>query len=158
MLLQDKPYNVIIILLNEVQTMPATITKSLRIPRETVEEIERTAQGRDFSAAANELLSEALKMRRCPGILFADGPTGRRARLAGTGLDVWEVIATYLSLGKSSKRLRAAYRQLDEVKLRAALSYYECYPAEIERRIAENEAWTPQVLKTRYPFTSSGRR
>jgi uncharacterized protein (DUF433 family) len=135
--------------------MGATITKSLRIPKETVEEIERTARGRDFSAAANELLSEALKMRRCPGILFADGPTGRRAR---TGLDVWEVIAAYLSLASSLKRLKAAYRQLDETKLRAALSFYECYPTEIEERIAENQAWTPQVLKGRYPFTRSARQ
>src|SRR5215469_1355124 len=109
--------------------MSATITKSLRIPKETVKEIERTAHGRDFSAAANELLSEALKMRRCPGILFADGATGRRARIAGTGLDVWEVIATYRAVGKSLKRLRAAYPQMDELMLRAALSYYECYPA-----------------------------
>jgi len=138
--------------------MAKTVTKSLRIPKETVEEIERAARGRDFSAAANELLSEALKMRRCPGILFADGATGRRARIAGTGLDVWEVIATYRSVGKSLRRLRAAYPQLDELKLRAALSYYECYPKEIDNRIAENEAWTPQTLKTRYPFTARDRR
>ena len=137
--------------------MGATITKSLRIPKETVQEIERTSRGRDFSAAAIELLNEALKMRRCPGILFADGPTGRRARIAGTGLDVWEVIATYRSVGESFKRLKAAYPQLDEVKLRAALSYYECYPGEIDNRISDNEAWTPQTLKTRYPFTSSRR-
>jgi uncharacterized protein (DUF433 family) len=137
--------------------MGATITKSLRIPKETVQEIERTSRGRDFSAAAIELLNEALKMRRCPGILFADGPTGRRARVAGTGLDVWEVIATYRSVGGSFKRLKAAYPQLDEVKLRAALSYYECYPGEIDNRISDNEAWTPQTLKARYPFTSSRR-
>jgi uncharacterized protein (DUF433 family) len=137
--------------------MGATITKSLRIPKETVQEIERTSRGRDFSAAAIELLNEALKMRRCPGILFADGPTGRRARVAGTGLDVWEVIATYRSVGESFKRLKAAYPQLDEVKLRAALSYYECYPGEIDNRISDNEAWTPQTLKARYPFTSSRR-
>jgi uncharacterized protein (DUF433 family) len=138
--------------------MGATITKSLRIPKETVEEIERTARGRDFSAAANELLSEALKMRRCPGIIFADGPTGRRPRIAGTGLDVWEVIATYRSVDQKLKRLEAAYPQLDEVKLRAALSYYECYPAEIDVRISENEAWTPKTLKARYPFTTRPRR
>src|SRR5262249_46030332 len=112
---------------------------------------------RDFSATANELLSEALKMRRCPGILFADGPTGRRARIAGTGLDVWEVIATYKSLGKSTKRLKASYPRLDEIKLRAALSYYACYPREIEDRIAENEDWTPEIVKARYPFTNNAR-
>jgi uncharacterized protein (DUF433 family) len=133
--------------------MGATITKSLRIPKETVKEIERAARGRDFSATANELLSEALKMRRCPGILFAEGATGRRARIAGTGLDVWEIIATYRSVGKKLKRLAAAYPQLDEAKLRAALSYYECYPQEIEERISENEAWNPRTLRKRYPFT-----
>jgi uncharacterized protein (DUF433 family) len=57
-------------------------------------------------------------MRCCPGILFADGPTGRRARVAGTGLDVWEVIATYRSVGESFKPLKAAYPQLDDAKLR----------------------------------------
>jgi uncharacterized protein (DUF433 family) len=135
--------------------MRSTVTKSLRIPKETVEEIERAARGRDFSTTANELLSEALKMRRCPGIVFADGPTGRRARVAGTGLDVWEIIATYRNVERVQKRLKKAYPRLDDLKLRAALSYYECYTAEIDERISENEAWTPETLKSRYPFTSA---
>jgi hypothetical protein len=28
-----------------------------------------------------------------PLVRFADGPAGRRARLTGTGKDIWEVIA-----------------------------------------------------------------
>jgi uncharacterized protein (DUF433 family) len=92
-------------------------------------------------------------MRRSPSILSADGPTGRRARIAGTGLDVWEVIATYRSVGQSFKRLKAAYPQLGEATLLAALSYYECYPGEIDNRISDNEARTPETLKARYPFT-----
>lgn len=40
--------------------------------KETVQESERTSHCRDFSAAGIELLSEALKMRRCTGILIAD--------------------------------------------------------------------------------------
>ena len=71
-----------------------------------------------------ELLTEAIKMRRCPGIAFADGPAGRRARLAATGLDVWEVIATYRSLDGDPARLRQAYPWLSEAQLRAALGYY----------------------------------
>lgn len=31
-------------------------------------------------------------MRACPGIYFADEPTGREAKVGGTGLGVWEVI------------------------------------------------------------------
>ena len=34
-------------------------------------------------------------MRRAPGIVFADGPAGRRAAVGGTGLDVWEIVATW---------------------------------------------------------------
>lgn len=132
-----------------------TVTKSLRLPKETAEEIEQTARrvGRNFSSVANELLDEALKMRRYPGVVFTDGATGRRARLAGTGIEVWEVIATYQSVNQSWKRLKAAYHWLDEAKLRAALTYYECYPEEIEERIQQNESWTPERLKQSHPFT-----
>ena len=88
-----------------------SVRKSLRIPEEIATAIEETAEaaGRDFSAVGNEFLAESVKMRRCPGIVFADGPTGRRARLAGTGLDVWEGIAIYQSLDRDRERLQAAY-------------------------------------------------
>ena len=68
--------------------MSATVQKSLRIPSRTATEIERIAResGREFSAVANELFEEALRMHRCPGIVFAEGTTGRRARVAGTAL------------------------------------------------------------------------
>ena len=64
-----------------------TVRKRLRLPKEIAKAIEELAEvsAQDFSAAAIALLTEALKMRRCPGIDFADGPTGRRARIAGTG-------------------------------------------------------------------------
>lgn len=130
-----------------------TLTKSLRIPREILEEIETHFRGRDFSSAANELLSEALKMRRCPGIIFADGPTGRRARISGTGVDVWEIVAAYESVGRTWKRLAEAYHWLSETQLRAALAFYECYSQEIDARIRANQAWNPEAVRQRYPFT-----
>ena len=132
--------------------MAETLTKSLRIPRQTIAEIEHHFRGRDFSSAANELLTEALKMRRCPGIVFADGPTGRRARISGASVDVWEVVAAHESLGRSWKRLAEAYHWLNETQLRAALAYYECYPGETDARIRANEAWSPERLRERYPF------
>jgi len=109
------------------------------------------AAGRDFSAVANELLVEAMKMRRCPGILFADGPTGRRARIAGTGLEVWEVVAAHQSLDRDVSRLQAAYHWLSEAQLRAALGYAAAYPSEIEQHIARNAAWTPARLAEQHP-------
>ena len=103
------------------------------------------------ASVAIELLTEATKMRRCPGIFFADGPSGRQARIAGTGLDVWEVIATYQSLNRDFARFRQAYSWLSEAQLRAALGYYAAYPDEIDRRIALNERWTREHVVAQHP-------
>lgn len=95
-------------------------------------------------------------MRRCPGILFADGPSGRRARVAGTRLEVWEVIATYKSLGRDFARLRRACHWLSEAQLRAALGYYAAYPAEIDELVERNEAWSTERLGHEHPALATG--
>jgi uncharacterized protein (DUF433 family) len=137
-----------------------TAQKSLRIPSEVVKAIEDLAEisDQDFSAVAVELLTEATKMRRCPGIVFADGPSGRRARIAGTGLDVWEVVATYGSLDRDPTRLHEAYPWLSQAQLRAALGYYAAYPDEIDRRISLNERWTEEQLRAQYPSLTMDKR
>jgi len=133
--------------------MPETVTKSLRIPRETLEEMEQEFRDRDFSSVANELLNEGTKMRRCPGIVFVDSAGGTRtARVAGTGNDVWLIAATYKAVDHDWNRLRKAYHWLNEEQLRAAINYSECYPQEIEAGIQSNEAVTPEAVYKRYPF------
>ena len=134
----------------------ATVQKSLRIRRETLKVMRELARerGADFSTLANELLDEATRMRRCPGIVFAHGPTGPRARIAGTGVDVWEIVATYKSLRNNFDRLRKAYPQLTQSQLLAAMNYYRYFKNEIENRIAANVAWTPAKLRARYPFAA----
>ncbi|HVR76597.1 MAG TPA: DUF433 domain-containing protein [Planctomycetota bacterium] len=100
---------------------------------------------------ANELLEEALRVRRCPGMVFADGPGGRRPRIAGTGIDIWEVIAAYHSVGNSLARLRRSYHWLSEVQLRTALGYYKLYREETERWIKRNESLTLEALAESHP-------
>jgi uncharacterized protein (DUF433 family) len=130
------------------------MTKSLRIPSATLKEIEQEFRNRDFSSVANELLLEGVKMRRCPGIVFVDSSGGTRtARIAGTGNDVWLIVASYKRMNGDWNRLKRAYHWLNEEQLRAALNYYECYPGEITGRIRANEAITPEAVYTRYPFT-----
>jgi len=130
------------------------VQKSLRIPQETVVEIEKIAyeSGRDFSSIAKDLLSEAIKTRLCPGIVFADGVTGRRAKIAGTGLDVWEIITTYKSVNQDFKRLQKAYHWLTEQQLRAAIGYYTAYHEEIDQQIERNESWSKETLIKHYPY------
>ncbi len=131
----------------------AGIQKSLRLPPETLREIERMAEdtGRDFSGVTLDLLAEAIKMRRCPGIVLAEGVSGRRARVAGTGIEVWEILANYKSLNQDFNRLQKAFHWLMADQLRSALGYYETYPEEIDELIARNRDWTSETLKKRHP-------
>ena len=141
----------------EEEVFMAGVQKSLRLPPETMKEIEQMAKetGQDFSNVTKDLLQEAIKMRRCPGILFAEGANGRRARVAGTGIEVWEVIAAYKSVKEDFKRLQKAYHWLSPEQLKAALGYYRIYPQEIDRLIERNEEWNEEKVRDRYPFMRS---
>jgi uncharacterized protein (DUF433 family) len=133
------------------------VQKSLRLPEETLREIEEISAetGRDFSTITKDLLTEAIKMRRCPGIIFGEGVSGRRAKVAGTGIEVWEIIAAYKSVGKDLKRLKKAYHWLSQEQVKGALSYYSAYPGEIDRLIERNESWTKKKIQERHPLMSS---
>jgi uncharacterized protein (DUF433 family) len=79
-------------------------------------------------------------MRRCPGVVFAEGVTGRRARIAGTGLEVWEVISAWNGMDRNWEDLKTAYDWLSEHQLKSALGYYRAYPEEIDRLIKANQS------------------
>jgi uncharacterized protein (DUF433 family) len=136
----------------------STIQKSLRIPEETIKEIEYLARAskKDFTTVANELIEEAIRVHRCPGIVFTEGVSGKRARIAGTGIEVWEVVATYRSVGENFERLSKSYHWLTVQQLKSALGYYGVYTAEIDAIIADNEALTPEEIRKRYPFLAAG--
>ena len=127
----------------------------LRLPEDVRSEIEREQKmrGTTFSAAAISLLREAIRMRRVPGIHFVEGVAGsRRAAVVGTGLEVWEIVRTYKEVGEDYGELRNSYPWLSEPQLRAALSYYELYPDEIEARLELEESWTPERVRREMPF------
>ncbi len=128
--------------------------KGIRISDELDDAIARESKtrGKSWSAVTAELLEEAIRMRRAPGILFTDGPTGRRAVVAGTGLDVWEVIATWRAIEPDEGLLRQSYPWLNEPQLRGALAYYELYPEEIDSRLEIEDRWTPEAVHRELPF------
>jgi hypothetical protein len=92
-----------------------------------------------LSAAANLLVDEALRMSEHPGVVFRDGPTGRRAGLAG-GPDVWEVVRAVKSARLSEPDLReeellalvAANTGVSVPMLRTAVFYWASFPSDIE--------------------------
>lgn len=134
--------------------MASRTSVSLRVPQEAHEAISSLARrsGRDFSSVANEMLTEAVKMRRVPGIVFADGPAGRRAGIAGTAIEVYDVVRTFRQVHGDAERLRKAYHWLTEHQLRAALAYADAYPDEIDAQLAEEESWTRERIWSEYPF------
>jgi uncharacterized protein (DUF433 family) len=131
---------------------PRGIRLALTLDREVQREAE--ARNLSWSAMSVELLEEAIRMRRAPGIVFADGATGRRAVVAGSGVDVWEVIATWKEVGEDFETLVAEYPALNQLQLRAALGYYALYPEEIDTRLEIEASWTPERVRRELPFAT----
>jgi uncharacterized protein (DUF433 family) len=124
----------------------------MRLRRSLRRDLETTAarNRRSVADVAQELLEEALRMRQCPGIYFADEPSGRIAKIGGTGLGVWEVVRDFRK-DQDADRIRAAFPQLSQAQVTAALMYYGRYRDEVQARIDANAALTPETLEKRYP-------
>jgi uncharacterized protein (DUF433 family) len=88
---------------------------------------------------AQRYVEEGLRHDAHPLIQFHDGPSGRRARLVGRGLDVWEVIATIRD-NHGSIREAAEYLEVPDGLVEAAVAYYGEYRQEIDHEIELNEA------------------
>lgn len=91
---------------------------------------------------ARRYIEEGLRLESHPGIVFRDGPTGRRAALAH-GPDVWEIARV---IGAVEARGGAAIEESVELtgrtpsEIRAVARYYEQYRGEIDdwiRRVDE---------------------
>jgi uncharacterized protein (DUF433 family) len=135
-------------------SQPPTHAITLLVSAEVQATIEAAARraDRDVASVAAEMLSEAAKMRRVPGIVFADGVRGRVPQIAGTGLEVWEVVERYQAVGESWELLKEEFDWLSEQQLRTALTYAAAYPEEIAERLQADERWTPDTLYAAHPF------
>ncbi len=119
-----------------------TPTKTIRLRPRLRAEIERIARRtrRSFPEVAQILLEEAIRTRECPGICFADEPAGRVAKVAGTGLGVWEVIRDYKAARGNEKKLRKWLPHLSTAQFQAATVYHAKLPQEIDAEIADDIA------------------
>ena len=135
-------------------------TVNLEIPedvRAAIQEVgERT--GREFAAVASEILTEAVRARRFPGIVFADSPVGRTAYFAGTHASVGDVIAAYNRVGRDRQRLRAECLQLDDEQIEQALSYWRAHRREIEAEMDADLRHAIESVWESHPATRPRRR
>lgn len=116
-----------------MDTLPTRQHRSFRFSQTTLSRLEARAHEirETRTGLAERYVEEGLRMDEHPGIGFADGPAGRRAVVLGTGLDVWEVVATVRQPG-SSVNGAARYLELPVSAIRAAVRYYAAFPGEID--------------------------
>jgi sarcosine oxidase gamma subunit len=114
----------------------------------------RTMTGASAAGLAQRLIDEGLRMADHPGVIFKDGPSGRRAALA-FGPDVWEVIKFLREIderGPAAIDAAAEVFATDTSRIATAISYYGDYADEVDVEIAEadeasaraEEAWRVQ--------------
>jgi hypothetical protein len=119
-----------------------TQTFSARWDANVVERLTQRSEldGINKSRLAERYVDEGTRMDEHPGVVFRDGPAGRRAALAG-GPDVWEVMATLKSgkvRGEKAIAAAAELLNLTDSQVRVVVRYYGAYPEEIDERIKRN--------------------
>jgi uncharacterized protein (DUF433 family) len=122
---------------------------SLRLHPSTVQRLIAHSRRRGIpkTSVAEQYLEEAVRMADHPGIIFRDGPAGRRAALAGHRLDVWQVIETVRQEG-GSVASAAEYLGLSPGLVGAAVGYYADYKDEIDEWIDRNATMAEEAEAT----------
>lgn len=95
--------------------------------------------GVSIAGLAQRLIDEGLRMADHPGVVFKEGPSGRRAALA-YGPDIWEVVTFLREIderGPAAVDAAAEVFAVDASRISTAISYYSDYADEIDREIAD---------------------
>lgn len=114
---------------------------TLRFAAGTTTRLKRRAKraGTAPRTLAQRYVEEGLRRDDHRLIHFVDGPSGRRAALLGTGLDVWEVIATVRD-NENDVEQAASYLGIPVARVQASVAYYGDYRDEIDADIELNHA------------------
>jgi hypothetical protein len=119
-----------------------TTPLSIRFEPRLLERLRRRAQsspGATPSGLAQRYIEEGLRMADHPGVVFKDGPSGRRAALA-FGPDVWEIVMVLREIDERDEPAVTAAAELlalPPARVRAAMHYYAAYPEEVDAEMAE---------------------
>jgi hypothetical protein len=104
-------------------------------------ERQAAAEGITERALLERLVTEGLDTLHHPGVVYRDGPTGRRAALA-VGPDIWEVASALRhTKGSPEQRVAALAEQFDlhPRHIRTAINFAATHRAVIEEEIAAND-------------------
>jgi len=115
-------------------------SQPIRIESETLDALRKrsTQTGEPIVRLAQRYIDEGMRLDRHPGIVFRDGPAGRRPLVVG-GPDVWEVVSAARSAPERGDELIDALAErvgVSRDKIRIAVRYYAEYPDEVDGWIA----------------------
>lgn len=129
-----------------------TVSTTMRLRRSVRQGLESMAERsrRSVSDLAAKLIAEGMRMRECPGIYFATEPSGRTAKVAGSGLAVWEVLRDFVE-DEDAAGLREAFHWLSPAQLHAAAMYFRRYPDEVRGQVEANRALTLEAVERLWP-------
>ena len=124
--------------------MAAVRATSYRLHPEIKQRLQRQAVAERISERAllERLVAEGLDTLHHPGIVYRDGPTGRRAALA-MGPDVWEVVSALRhTRGAHERRVATLAEQfgLHPRHIRTAIDFAASHREEIDAQVAANDA------------------
>jgi len=124
---------------------------SFRLPEDLHARLseEGRASGVSLTALVTTLVDEGLKTRRFPGVVYRDGPTGRRAGLVG-GPDIWEVVRDLRHApGRGMKRVEHLAQEigLTGERVQLATDFYAEYPDEVDALIEADERAAKRVRR-----------
>lgn len=136
-----------------------TIPVTTRLERGVLDAVRRraarTRRSRSDTVAA--LIRLGLDVLRYPGVTFVEGPAGVRAHIAGTGLDVWEIVMVHQAHGRREDAVLQQLPQLSRRQLRAALAYWSDHREEIDTVLQEQER-TPEEWSREVAVSGSADR
>jgi uncharacterized protein (DUF433 family) len=136
-LLRASVYNVYI---EDAQvSMPKTSIISTRLEPQQAMRLARKARqlGRSSGETTALLIEEGLRRDEYAFVDFRDSPVGRQAYIQGSTLAVWEVV--WIARGyRNNVEKTATHLRMSPLKVRAAISYAQAFPDEIEIAIREH--------------------
>ncbi len=112
-----------------VQVLPTSIRLTDELARAIRDEAERTQ--RPIAWIVRGMLDESWRTRRFPGIMFVEGRFGRRAQVAGTGLDVWRIVELLEQYGNVAAMCER-FPLISEGQIELAQAYARSFPGEID--------------------------
>lgn len=129
--------------------MPADRATSYRLHGNVKERLRQRAVAEHTTERAllERLVSEGIDTLEYPGIVYRDGPTGRRAALA-VGPDVWEVVSALRhTTGTQEHRVFVLSEQFDvhPRQIRLAIDFAARHRGDIEAEVAANDDAAEEV-------------